>query len=82
MKVFELLTPDNLKYKQLKSPVRQKWRGITKPSSARTYLSGGAFANVYDVENKPGSVEKIAQPHITSLDSDAYYQYLDFDLKE
>lgn len=79
MKINELfLTPDQLKYKQTKSPINRKWQTLVKSSPERPQLGGGKFASVYAPEKLPGSVEKVAKPEwLESLADDGYYQYLD-----
>lgn len=78
MKVFELFTPDQLRYKQLKSPIRRKHKELTKSTADRPHVGTGVFATVFSPEKLPGSVEKIASPDkIESLSQDGYYQYLD-----
>jgi hypothetical protein len=73
------MTPDQLKYKQIDTPIMNKWNELkTRNQTTRPQIGNGLYADVYEPENDPGSVDKVAKPGgIQSLSKDGYYQYLE-----
>lgn len=77
MKLFELITPANLGYRDSKLSTDAHERLLTRAIGAdRKRVGHGAFARVWSSDKKPGEVTKVAK-EFASLNKDAYYQYLD-----
>lgn len=79
MKLFELITPTDLKYRSITNrSAYDKAKAMRKAidRNKSEFVGNGAYASVFQSEKDPGSVQKLARP-IPSLTNDGYYQYLD-----